>query len=173
MARRAIILHQGSVGSRELRLGRILDFFAVPWELAEVSGLGDVAGFAPECAVFGSIRAVTAMLGNCQKGSPRGPCYAYLDDDRTLCVSALQSLMGDAKPSLEDAPTDTLSLQISGEPADFAGPMAGLTLAAQLTSEDGLLTGIPAVGDAMFTSLIVARGAAVFVNFRHGGASIF
>jgi len=46
MARSAIILHRGSVGSRELRLGRILDFFAVPWELAEVSGLGDVHGFA-------------------------------------------------------------------------------------------------------------------------------
>jgi hypothetical protein len=173
MARRAIILHRGSVGSRELRLGRILDFFAVPWELAEVSGPGDVHGFASECAVFGSIRAVAEMLGNCQKGRPCGPCYAYLDEDRTLCVSALQSLTGDAKPSLEDAPSDNLPLQISDELADFAGPMAGLTLSLQLTSEDGLLTGIPAVGDAMFTSIIVARDAAVFVNFRHDGASIF
>src|SRR5712672_2744106 len=123
MARRAIILHRGSVGSRELRLGRILDFFAVPWELAEVCGPEDVHGFASECAVFGSIRAVAAMLGNCQKGTPCGPCYAYLDDDRTLCVSALQSLMGDVKPSLQDAPTDHLLLQISKELADFAGPM--------------------------------------------------
>jgi hypothetical protein len=173
MARRAIILHQGSAGSRELRLGRILDFFAVPWKSAEVSGLGDTDGFASECAVFGSIRAVAAMLGNCQKGTPCGPCYAYLDDDRTLCVSALQSLTGDAKPSLEQAPTDPLPLQISDQLADFAGPMAGLTLSVQLTSEDGLLTGIPAVGDAMFTSIMVARDAAVFVNFRHHGASIF
>jgi hypothetical protein len=173
MARRAIILHRGSVGLRELRLGRILDFFAVPWELAEVSGPGDVDGFASECAVFGSIRAVAAMLGNCQKGTRCGPCYAYLDDDRTLCVSALQSLTEDRKPSLEDAPTGNLPLQISDQLADFAGSMAGLTLSAQLTSEDGLLTGIPAVGDPMFTSIIVARDAPVFVNFRHGGASIF
>ena len=147
MARRAIILHRGSVGSRELRLGRILDFFAVPWELAEVSGPGDVDGLASECAVFGSIRAVAEMLGNCQKGTPCGPCYAYLDDDRTGCVSALQSLTGDAKPSLEDPPSDHLPLRISDELADFAGPMAGLTLSAQLTSEDGVLTGIPAAGD--------------------------
>jgi hypothetical protein len=173
MARRAIILHRGSVGSRELRLGRILDFFAVPWELAEVSGPGDVDAFASECAVFGSIRTVAAMLGNCQKGTPCGPCYAYLDDDRSLCVSALQSLTGDRKPSLEDAPTGHLPLQISEQLADFTGSMAGLTLSAQLTSEDGLLTGIPAVGDPMFASIIVAGDAPVFVNFRHGGASIF
>jgi hypothetical protein len=173
MARRAIILHQGSPASRELRLGRILDFFAVPWELAEVSGLGDMAGLASECAVFGSIRAVAAMLGNCRKGTPGGPCYAYLDEERTLCVSALQSLMRDRKPSLEDAPTDRLPLQISKELADFAGPMAGLTVAVQLTSEDGVLTGIPAVGDAMFTAIISAKDAAVFVNFQHQGASIF
>ena len=173
MARRAIILHQGSAGSRELRLGRILDFFAVPWELAEVSGLGNIDGFASECAVFGSIRAVAAMLGNCRKGTPCGPCYAYLDDDRTRCVSALQSLTRDAKPSLQDAPTDRLPLQISKELADFSGPMAGLTLSVRLTSEDGVLTGIPTVGDPMFTAIISAKGAPVFVNFQHHGASIF
>jgi hypothetical protein len=173
MARRAIILHQGGAGSRELRLGRILDFFAVPWELAEASELETVHGFASECAVFGSIRAVAAMLGNFKTGTPCGPCYAYLDDERTLCVSALQSLMGDAKPSLEEAPGGNLPLQISGEPADFAGPMAGLTLSAQLTSEDGLLGGIPAAGDRMFTAIISAQGAPVFVNFRQHGASIF
>jgi len=173
MARRAIILHQGSAGSRELRLGRILDFFGVPWKSAEVSGLGDIDGFASQCAVFGSIRAVTAMLGNGQKDTPHGPCYAYLDDDRTLCVSALQSLMRDAKPSLEDAPTGHLPLQISNELADFAGPMAGLTLSVPLTSADGLLTGVPAVGDPMFTPIISAQDAPVFVNFQHHGASVF
>jgi hypothetical protein len=173
MARRAIILHQGSAGSRELRLGRMLDFFAVPWELAEVSGLGDIDGFDSQCAVFGSIRAVAAMLGNCRKGAPCGPCYAYLDDDRTLCVSALQSLTRDAKPSLQDPPAGSLPLQISKELADFSGPMAGLTLSVQLTSEDGVLTGIPTVGDPRFTAIISARDAPVFVNFRRDGASIF
>jgi len=173
MARRAIILHQGSAGSRELRLGRILDFFAVPWESAEVSGLGDIAGFASECAVFGSIRAVAAMLGNCRKGTRCGPCYAYLDDERSLCVSALRTLMKDARPALQDAPTGSLPLQISKEPADFAGAMAGLTLSAQLTSEDGVLAGIPTVGDAMFTAIISAKDAAVFVNFQRDSASVF
>jgi len=173
MARRAIILHQGGPRSRELRLGRILDFFAVPWELAEASELETMNGFASECAVFGSIRAVAAMLGNCQQGQPCGPCYAYLDEERTLCVSALQSLWGDRKLSLQDPPSDKLPLQISDQLADFAGPMAGLTLSVQLTGEDGLLGGIPSAGDAMFTSIISAPGAAVFVNFQRDGASIF
>jgi hypothetical protein len=145
----------------------------VHWELAEASELETVHGFASECAVFGSIRAVAAMLGNFQTGTPCGPCYAYLDEERTLCVNALQSLMGDAKPSLEEAPGGNLPLQISGELADFAGPMAGLTLSAQLTSEDGLLGGMPAAGDRMFTAIISAQGAPVFVNFRQHGASIF
>jgi hypothetical protein len=173
MARRAVILHQGSPGSRELRLGRILDFFGVPWKRAEVSELGGMYGFDSECAVFGSIRAVAAMIGHCRKDTSCGACYAYVDDDRTLCVSALQSLVRDAKLSLQDAPTDNLSLHISKELADFAGPMAGLTLSLRLTSEDALLTGIPPVSDPMFTVVISARDAPVFVNFQHNGASVF
>ena len=43
MARQAIILHEGSPAPNEQRLGRILDFFGVPWQPVDVSGLENIA----------------------------------------------------------------------------------------------------------------------------------
>jgi hypothetical protein len=172
MARRAVILHQGTPGSRELRLGRILDFLGVPWKAAEASDPAYMEDPDSECAVFGSIRAVALVVKNRNKHEPRGPFYAYVDDDRTLSVSALQSLV-ETEPSLRDAPAVNLSLRVSDQLPAFAGPMAGLSVSARLRDEDALLNGIPAAGDALFTSIISAEDAPLFVNFHHHGASIF
>ncbi len=152
MARLAIILHEGSPGSRELRLCRILDFFGVPWKVVEPSKLTDMDGSCLEYAVFGSIRAVAATLKQCPGPNPPvlrpAAFYAYADDERSLCVSALQSLFGDANLSLQEAPAGNLSIRISDELADLAGPMAGLKLSLRLNSEDAVLTGAPASGES-------------------------
>jgi hypothetical protein len=177
MARLATIVHDGSPGSRELRLGRILDFFGVPWEEVEASKLGDMNRSCLEYTVFGSIQAVAATLKQCQGDNAPvlrpAAFYAYADDERGLCVRALRSLFGDANLSLQEAPAGNLSLCVSDELSDLAGPMAGLKLSARLRSEDAVLTGAPAGGESMFATVISAGDAPVFLRFQHNGAPVF
>jgi hypothetical protein len=169
MARRAVILHQGAPGSRELRLGHILDFFGVSWKSVDVSQRADLVDLDLGCAIFGSIRAV-ALVAN---EKPCGSFYAYVDDDRAACVKALQSLVPSAQPSLRDAPAGDLPLRISSQLTAFCGPMAGLSVSLRLSSEDALLDGVPASEDPVFTTIVSAGDAPVFVNFQHNGASVF
>ena len=177
MVRLAIILHEGSPGATEDCLGRILSFFGVPWQMVEVSKLADVDGSSEECAVFGSIRAVAATLNDCQRADAPilrpAAVYAYLADERSLSVTALQSLLGNANLSLREAPAGNLSVNVSEKLADLAGPMAGVKLSLRLRSEDAVLAGVPADDESMFATIISAGDAAVFVQFQHCGAPLF
>jgi hypothetical protein len=177
MARLAIILRDGSPGWREVRLGRILDFFGVLWKVVETRELRDMDRSCSEYAVFGSIRAVAATLEQFQ-GVNRpallpAAFYAYPDDERSLCVSALRSLLGDTKLSLQGAPAGNLSLNVTDELADLAGPMAGLKFSLRLGSEDAVLTGVPTGGEPRSAVVISAGDAPVFLRFQSNGASVF
>ena len=162
---------------RELRLGRILDFFGVPWKMVETSELRDMDWSCSEYAAFGSIRAVAAALNQCLGANPPilqlAAVYAFVDDERSLCVSALQSLSGDPNLSLRDAPAGNLSLSVSDELADVAGPMAGLKFSLRLRNEDAVLTGAPAGGDSSFAIVISAGDSPVFLRFQLNGAPVF
>jgi hypothetical protein len=177
LARLAIILHPGSPGPRELRLGRILDFFGVPWKMVEASKLRDMDESCLEYAVFGSIRAVAATLKEYQRAHQPvlepAAFYAYLDDERSLCASALQSLFGDANFSLQKAPEGKLSISVSDVLVDLAGPMAGLKLSLRLRSEDAVLTGAPTGGESKFATVISAGVDPVFLRFQDDGAPVF
>jgi len=177
MARLAIIMHEGSPGSREIRLGRILDFFGVPWKAVEVSELRDTDRSCLEYAVFGSIRAVVAALELCRGANPPAlrpaAFYAYADDKRSLCLIALQSLLKDVNLSLQDAPAGDLSLSVSDELTDLAGSMAGLKFSLRLGSEDAVLTGAPAGGELVFAAVISAGGAPVFFRYQPNGLPVF
>jgi hypothetical protein len=177
MARQAIILSDGGPGSRELRLGRILDFFGVPWKVIEDSKLRDLDGSWSEHVVFGSIRAVAAALDEREgAGSPvlrPAAFYAYLDDERALCAGALQSLFDEPNLALEDGPTGNLLLSVSGDLADLTGPMERLQFSLRLRSEDAVLTGVPAGRGSMFETIISAGNASVFLRFQRNGAPVF
>ena len=176
MARLAIILHDGSLGSNELRLGRILDFFGVPSKMVETSDLRDMDRSCTEYAVFGSIRTVAATVKQCEGANPPvlrpAAFYAYADDERSLCISALQSLFEDANLSLQEAPGN-LSLCVSDELGDLAGPMAGLRLSLRLRKEDAVLTGAPVGAESRFATVISAEGAPVFLRFQQNGVPVF
>src|ERR1041384_2051890 len=135
MARRAGILHEGSPGPRELRPGRIPAFFGVAWKLAEAGGLNHIGGIDSEYAVFGSIRVVAKVLERGYAASSLVAFYAYLDDERSLCVSALQSLFKDTQLSLQDPPIGKLPVRVSDELDDVAGPMAGISFPLQLARD--------------------------------------
>src|SRR5215469_2386995 len=126
MARLAIILRDGNPGWRELRLGLILDFFGVPSKTVQAPELSDLEPNGLEYALFGSVRVVAATLKQWQGSSPPAlppaAIYAYSDDERSLCSSALQSLLGDANLSLQEAPPGNLSLRVSDDLTDLTGP---------------------------------------------------
>ncbi len=177
MARLAAILHDGSPGWREQRLSRILDFFGVPSKVVSPSELLEIDRRGLSYAVIGSIRGIAAILGQGQGANSltlaAHAYYAYLDEERDLSNSALQSLLGDTNVSLQPAPPGDLTLQVSSEPADLAGPMAGLKFSLRLGSEDAVLACAPADGRPTFVTVISAANRPVFLQFHHNAAHIF
>jgi hypothetical protein len=177
LARLAIIAHQGSPGSREIRLGRILDFFGVPWKMVETALLRNLDSHSLEYAVFGSIRAVAFILKYWQGATPAAvrptSFYAFADDDRSLCLSALKSLSEDANLSLQGTPAGKLTVNVSAGLPDLTGPMGGLNFALQLGSEDAVLTGAPAGGASLFATIISAGDSGVFLRYQHPCAPVF
>lgn len=173
MAKLAIILHEGSAGSRELRLSRILDFFGVPWKAVSVSNLLETIAGSSEYVIFGSINAVAAALqrrGVALGTSWPAAVYVYAEEDRNLSLRALQSLLGKPNLSLENPPAGTASLSVSGE---LVGPMAGLKVSLQLPSEDAVLIGTPADGEPEIASIISSKDFRVFVRFQWKAIPVF
>lgn len=174
MAKMALILVDGSPTGLQLKLGRVLDFFGVPWELGDVSKLWDIKQ-GHEHVVFGLAQTVVVALKQMQgSGSLPRPAafYVYTSDDRGASERALQFLCGEAHLSLREAPTGNLSLSVSGEEADVAGPMAGLEILSQLRREDAVLVGV-AGEESRFATVIAAGGAPVFVRFQRSGIPVF
>ncbi len=174
MARLAIILYEGSTGPRERRLGHVLDFFGVPWKAFEISELRDIARDCSDYAAFGSIRLIAAALDRSRSEifEPTA-VYAFVDDEKSLCIEALQLLFVGADLSLRNAPTGNVSVSVSDQVADLAGPLAGLKFSLTLGSEDTVLTGALARMESMCTAVILAEGAPLFVQFHHSRFPIF
>lgn len=177
MARLAIILHRGSPGPKELRLSHILDFFGVPWTAVDASHFADLDRSPLEYAVFGSVQAIAVALKQRQRPSSPllrpGVFYAYADDERGPCERALQFLLGNANLSLHEVPPGNLSLNVSSELADIVGPMAGLEVSVRGRNGDAVLIGAGAEGKSMFSPIISAAGAPIFLQSQHDNSSIF
>ena len=177
MARRALVLHEGNPASRELRLGRILDFFGIPWKAVAVSKLAETEKSPSECAVFGSVKAVAAAM-EVKRGANdsilrAAAFYLYSNDDRGDCERALQSLLGGGSWYLQEAPAGNVSLRVSEELVELAGPMAGLDVSARLGREDSILVGDGAGKGSRFTTITSANGAPVFVRFQRDSVPVF
>jgi hypothetical protein len=176
LARLAIILREGSLTKQQVRLGRILDFFGIPWEAREVSNIADGTRNALGHVVFGSAQTVAAVLkqiGRSIAVLPQAAFYAYTDDDLGASLRGLQSLCGSTNFSLQQAPAGNLSLRVSGELGDVAGPMAGLEVSARLRKEDAVV--VPGVGSTPLAcvTVISAAGAPVFFRLQQNGVPVF
>ena len=177
MARLAIIAYQGNSGPREVRLGGILDFFGVPWQMVETSHLGELTTDSLEYALFGTIRTVAFILRQSQRamlvaGRPIA-VYAYAEDDPRLCEEALKWLFEDANVSLQAPPAEKLTIGVSYEYANLTGPMTGINFTSQLASEDSVLMGVLAGEASMFATLVSAGNAQMFVRYQHKFAPVF
>jgi len=161
---------------QHLRLARILDFFGVPWEAVEVSKLAEVQGKAQDHVVFGSAPAVAAALNQTpavnHSVARQAAFYVYTGEDRGASERALQSLCENADLALGHAPEGNLSLRVSRDLADLAGPMAGLEFSSRLRREDSVLLGAFG-GEPGFATIISAGGAPVFVRFEQSGIPVF
>jgi hypothetical protein len=177
LARLAIILREGSLTERQVRLGRMLDFFGVPWQTVDAPRLADMEENAQEQVVFGSAQAVAATLKPSEQADHAGPrqaaFYAYTDDDLGASLRGLRSLCGHENFSLQKAPAGNLRLRVSGDLAGVAGPMAGLEVSSQLRREDAIVLPGGTAGQPGFATLISAGGAPVFFLFQHNGVPVF
>lgn len=173
MARMAHILVDGSPTGPQLRLSCVLDFFGVPWETVDVSKLSDLKQ-GQEQVVFGLAQTVAIALKQTPPGNDSFPrpaaFYAYTGDDRSASEHALRFLCGEAHLSIREAPTGNLSLRVSREEADVAGPMAGLEISSQMRREDAVVV---SGGKSRFATVISAGGDPVFIRFQERGVPVF
>jgi hypothetical protein len=177
LARSAIILHEGVQTRRELRLGRVLDFFGVPWEAVELSKLADTQCQSPERVVFGLPQAVSAALERGCKvtSAPWRPAaiYTYAGDDSEASQRGLQALCGDTDLSLQEAPGHAVSVHVSRRLSDFTGPMGGVEFSSRLAKEDAVLAGHGCDDASQMTTVVSAGGSPVFVRFQTSGVPTF
>ena len=171
MSKTARILVDGNPTGLQVRLGSILDFFAVPWETVDVSNLSELQQ-SEQQVVFGLAETVATALKQTPSCSfPKfGAFYVYAGDDRNVSERALRSLYGEAHLSLREAPTDNISLRVSREDADLTGPMAGLEISSKMRREDAVVVG---GGRSRYDTLISAGTDSVFIRFQQRSVPVF
>ncbi len=176
MTKRAILLSDGNTASEHSRLAGILDFFGVSWETAQAATFWDLHHEDQNAVVFGSVRAVSAVLAPAQNAdsslAQNLTFYAYAGADRRESERALQTLTGSDDIFLREAPNRTLSLAVSRDHPELTGPMGGLEISSQLRREDSILVGGLNAKLAL-TPVIAADGAPVFVRFQVNAVAIF
>jgi len=168
LAKLALLLSDSRSGEQQHRLSRILDFFGVRWKWVRSLAESD----NPENeAVFGSAEVVAAAIVSAPeqyKKQPQAAFYIYAGEDLTASARALQSLCGKANVQLRQAPAGHVSLRVSREFADIAGPMAGIDVSLNLKEADAVIT--EASG---FDTVIAAGEAPVFFRFQRHNIPVF
>ena len=177
LTRLAVILQEGSLTPRERRLGRILDFFGVPWKTVAVPEFPGVNTGSVQCTAFGPLRAVATAVEQAQRTAPcvsrLAAFYAYADDDLRANESGIRSLCGDANLSFHEAPAGNHSLRISRQLDDLTGPMSGLEVSLQLGNENAVLVDTLPDLESGFATIMSAAGVPVFVRIHRNDVPIF
>ena len=173
----AIVLCEGSLTTWQLRLGRILDFFGVPWEEVDVSKLADKASGRPEHVVFGMAQTVADALMR-EQGAESAVArhagfYIHINDDHGASERGLQFLLRGTDLSLGEAPSGKVPIRISSELAEVTGAMAGLEVSSRLRKEDAIVVSGVTGGEPRFATVISAGGAPVFFRFKWNAIPVF
>ncbi len=176
MAKQAVLLSHEDLGGEHSHLAKILDFFGVPWERAQIATLWDMERNFANSAIFSSLQTASVAFAEARR---RGRSlaqdlifYAYADANRKASERALQALIGTDDISLQKAPEGKLLLSVSSEQPNLTGPMGGVTLSLSLRSEDNVLLGVPNEISPL-TNIISAGDASLFVRFQVDGIPIF
>lgn len=176
MARLAILLCEGAPAIEQVLLARTLDFFAVPWQFAQVSSFFEAGADDQGQVVFGSVAAVataleqTVAVEHCTERHT--VFYAYADQDRSATEQGIRSLLGDPHVMLRDAPDGVVPVQVSSRPEDQTGPMAGIVAHVHMRREDALLGGHEGPGTRI-AAIISANGAPIYLRVQRGSIPIY
>jgi len=177
LAKLAVILHQGSLGTAEERLGRILDFFGVPWKAVAVAELEKMDSSAGEHAALGSVQAVAAARARLAGGGGAlhafTAVYAYLDPDDCRSETCIREIYGRADWSLGRAPGQRVPVVVSTEERELTGPMSGLKLNLELGTEDAFLAGDFSGPESAGSTILSAAGHPAFHRSRIHGTKMF
>lgn len=176
MAKEAIILYQEHFGSNELRLGRTLDFFGVPWQRVDARSIKERPGNSVNCAGFGSVRAVAAALAGLSPNRASAgwleALYAYGPEEKGSCLEDLQYILNRADAFFQTLPRARVTVKIADQ-VDTAGPMAGLKFTSNVSSQNTVIAEDFADGQPDFTTIISAGGWPIFIRSLHGGIPVF
>jgi hypothetical protein len=173
MARQAIILYDQQPGPREVFLGRVLDFFGVPWTSVESQQLASSDRVGSDCAIFGSVRSVAGALNRIAGTESPQAFYAYLDDEPDLCLQAIRSLGLGAELSFRQSPPGNLILRVSDQQPDLTGAMTGLQCTLQLGSEHCLLVDNQALSRASVEVIISIENYPIFLKISSSQGTVF
>ena len=173
MASQAIILHERGLTERESRLGRVLEFFGIPWKPVALSELESVDWSSARYAAFGSIQAVAAALDRTGDAVPCTAFFAYLSGDRSTSEIQLRGLTGRSDLTLQSAPEQKVRVSVTGGMGQITGPMSGLEFDLKLSDGDAVVASKTSGGTEPFAAIISAAGSPLFLCFERNGASVY
>jgi hypothetical protein len=177
MARLAIVLHEVTRGPSEVRLGRVLEFFGVPFEELDVAAVAEKRGVGSECAIFGSLRAICSVQKRVEAGAGSGfrpaAYYAFSDGGIDGDSEATRKLAGDSSLLLRAPSATSANVRVAKEYADLTGPMTGLQLTIPVGTSDRFLTGAGLAGSPNLTEVISTDEGAAFVRFQLNGTPVY
>lgn len=178
-AKKAIVLHAGSLGSGEYNVSRILEFFSIPHFERSIAELCKSDGQSGQefkgCAVLASLDMFRRLLKSGDNGTgildSAEAAYFYASDDLSACSEALRILLGIQKGSFALPPDDIVRLSISSDFPELTGPMTGLQVSLKLGQDDFICD--LAAGSHPFVPVITANNAPVFLAGRLGNTPCF
>lgn len=170
-AKKALVLHRGIPGSREICLGRILEFFGIPFEsccLSELENTGtESVRKTVEYAIIAPIDVLDELLKLGNDGfvhlKSAAAVYLYATDDIPSCKKALLSLPGIQGGALKSLLSDSVHLSVSSDFPDLTGPMTGIQVSTKPGQHDFVFT---PEDNAQFTPIISADDGSVFFVSR-------
>ena len=171
----AIVLTDGGPGVPRERLGKLLDFFGIPWQL-HADPLDPPPQLArSRYAVFAPIPALAEAMRRGAGPSEQLPAlwqgaaaiYLYATDSPTTTSAALQLISGGVSFRVVALGSSELAVQISKVRPELAGPLSGLTAHLRPNPRDQACEIDDATG-SVERILDSRRGALLFVLQRHG-----
>jgi len=174
MASLAVLLSEDARSSQHTRLTKILDFFGVPWKAVEGSELRGLAEQNDRYALLGSSTAIADAVARLEAAGqlswPQG-IYVYLNEDREVSERAIRSICGNPQLSLK-ALRGRISLLVHPRLTEITGPLAGIEVSAEASSEDAACDGV-SLEDPNCTTIISAGPSPVFAKVQRSGVPIY
>jgi hypothetical protein len=174
VVRLAYVIHRDTPGVNEQRLGRVLDFFGVPWKavsLADLTGPARLPDHGPASyAVFGSIELLAAALAIPAAAATlqeAAALYGYATENPEESMRALSAVAG-GEWSWRPPATGSVFVDVSERCQSFTGPMSGIRLEMAFGAEDGTVVSSEQPSGGV-VPIISVNGALAFLRTDRQG----